>query len=225
MRTLVTSNPGNLEFWTWKQKEMPSIWCHTVLHHVFPCYLNTHTHAKSYNFQSEVCMYIRAGHAYAEYANDADYAHMRNMRMRMRIENLIHIIHIWIFAKNGNFLGQKWVSLALFSILSAQNIIIVHTSWFYPSSGMKIKSPKSQNFGQEKMIFFYYWCGLCALMRIWCASMRISKNRRMASPSIQAISRTGVELVVGTFSCVSTYKTRTSEMVLAILRHLRQNFS
>ena len=36
----------------------------------------------------------RAGHAYAEYANDADYAHMRNMRMRMRIENLIHIIHI-----------------------------------------------------------------------------------------------------------------------------------
>ena len=105
------------------------------------------------------------------------------MRMRMRIENLIHIIHIWIFAKNGNFLGQKWVSLALFSILSAQNIIIVHTSWFYPSSGMKIKSPKSQNFGQEKMIFFYYWCGLCALMRIWCASMRISKNRRMANPN------------------------------------------
>ena len=45
----------------------------------------------------------RVGHAYAEYANDADYAHMRNMRMRMRIENLIHIIHIWIFAKNGNF--------------------------------------------------------------------------------------------------------------------------
>ena len=36
----------------------------------------------------------RAGHAYAEYANDADYAHMRIMRMRMRIENLIHIIHI-----------------------------------------------------------------------------------------------------------------------------------
>ena len=128
--------------------------------------------------------HTRVGHAYAEYANDADYAHMRNMRMRMRIENLIHIIHIWIFAKNGNFLGQKWVSLALFSILSAQNIIIVHTSWFYPSSGMKIKSPKSQNFGQEKMIFFYYWCGLCALMRIWCASMHISKNRRMASPSI-----------------------------------------
>ena len=31
------------------------------------------------------------GHAYAKYA---DYAHMRNMRMRMRIENLIHIFHI-----------------------------------------------------------------------------------------------------------------------------------
>ena len=108
----------------------------------------------------------RAGHAYAEYANDADYAHMRNMRMRMRIENLIHIIHIWIFAKNGNFLGQKWVSLALFSILSAQNIIIVHTSWFYPSSGMKIKSPKSQNFGQENMIFFT----IDAVYAHWCAS-------------------------------------------------------
>ena len=41
-----------------------------------------------------VGIYIRVGHAYAEYANDADYAHMRIMRMRMRIENLIHIIHI-----------------------------------------------------------------------------------------------------------------------------------
>ena len=39
-------------------------------------------------------MSTRVGHAYAEYANDADYAHMRNMRMRMRIENLIHIFHI-----------------------------------------------------------------------------------------------------------------------------------
>ena len=41
-----------------------------------------------------LCIGTRAGHAYVEYANDADYAHMRNMRMRMRIENLIHIIHI-----------------------------------------------------------------------------------------------------------------------------------
>ena len=43
---------------------------------------------------SAVSVPTRAGHAYAEYANDADYAHMRNMRMRMRIENLIHIFHI-----------------------------------------------------------------------------------------------------------------------------------
>ena len=34
---------------------------------------------------------IRVGHAYAKYA---DYAYMRNMRMRMRIENLTHIFHI-----------------------------------------------------------------------------------------------------------------------------------
>ena len=75
---------------------------------------------------------------------------MRTRNMRMRMKNLIHIIHIWIFAKNGNFLGQKWVSLALFSILSAQNIIIVHPTWFYPSSGMKNKSPESQYFGQKR---------------------------------------------------------------------------
>ena len=104
---------------------------------------------------------------------------MRNMRF-MRImrkcadadadENLIHIIHIWIFAKNGNFLGQKWVSLALFSILSAQNIIIVHPTWFYPSSGMKNKSPESQYFGQKKLIFFLLFDAVYAnyahLMRI-----------------------------------------------------------
>ena len=32
------------------------------------------------------------GHVFAEYAVHADYAHMRDMRMRMK--NLIHIIHI-----------------------------------------------------------------------------------------------------------------------------------
>ena len=47
---------------------------------------------------------------------------------------------------------------------------------------MKIKSPESQNFGQEKMIFFYYWCSLCALMRI-------SKSRRMAIPSTNGHSQ------------------------------------
>ena len=34
---------------------------------------------------------VRVGHAYAKYAKYADYA---NMRMRIRIENLIHIFHI-----------------------------------------------------------------------------------------------------------------------------------
>ena len=48
---------------------------------------------------------IRVGHAYAEYAVHADYSHMR--KYADADENLIHIIHIWIFAKNGNFLGQK----------------------------------------------------------------------------------------------------------------------
>ena len=44
--------------------------------------------------------------------------------------------------------------LALFSILSAQNIIITHPAWFYPSSGMKNKSQESQYFGQKKLFFF-----------------------------------------------------------------------
>ena len=34
----------------------------------------------------------RVGHVFAEYAVHADYVHMRDMRMRMK--NLIHIIHI-----------------------------------------------------------------------------------------------------------------------------------
>ena len=36
--------------------------------------------------------------------------------------------------------------------MSAQNIIIVHPSWFYPSSGMKNKSPKKQYFCPKKLI-------------------------------------------------------------------------
>ena len=67
-----------------------------------------------------------------EYAVHADYAHIREYADAD--ENLIHIIHIMFFAKNGHFLGLKWVSLALFSIPSAQIIIFVHPSWFYPSS-------------------------------------------------------------------------------------------
>ena len=34
-------------------------------------------------------------------------------------------------------------------IQSAQNIIIAHPTGFYPSSGMKNKSPESQYFGQK----------------------------------------------------------------------------
>ena len=50
-------------------------------------------------------------------------------------------------------MGQKWVSLALFSILSAQNIIIAHPTWFYPSSGMKKESRESQYFGKKNRLF------------------------------------------------------------------------
>ena len=69
-------------------------------------------------------------------------------------ENFIHIRNISIFAKNGNFLGQKWISLALFSILSALNIIIGHPSWFYSSS--------VQNYN----ILVIFFCYLMLLMRI-----------------------------------------------------------
>ena len=75
-----------------------------------------------------------------------------NMRMRMKISSTLST---YKYLPKLEFFGdENGYSLALFSILSAQNIIIVHPSWFYPSSGMKIKSPESQNFGQEKMIFF-----------------------------------------------------------------------
>ena len=47
-----------------------------------------------------------------------------------------HYPHINICQK-WQFFGPKWVSMALFSILSAQNIIIVNPSWFYPSSWIK----------------------------------------------------------------------------------------
>ena len=80
-----------------------------------------------------------------------------------------------MFTKNGFFLGQKWVNLALFSILSSQNIIIVHPSWFHPSSGMKIKSPESQHFGQEQMIFFLL---LMRFMRIDAHLMRIDAHQQ-----------------------------------------------
>ena len=74
------------------------------------------------------------------------------------------------------FFGDKnGFSLALFSILSAQNIIIVHPSWFYPSLGIKDKSPESQCFGQKKFIIFYY---LMRFMRINAHLMRIDALRQ-----------------------------------------------
>ena len=72
-----------------------------------------------------------------EYAVHSDYAHFRKYADADGDEN---IIHKQIFAKNCQLFGQKRVSLALFSILSAQNIIIVHPTWFYPSFGIKKRS-------------------------------------------------------------------------------------
>ena len=59
-----------------------------------------------------------------------------------------HYPHINICQK-WQFLGQKWVSLALISILSAQNIIVAHPTWFNPSSEIKNKSQESQYFGNK----------------------------------------------------------------------------
>ena len=51
-----------------------------------------------------------------EYASRADYAHI----CKYADENIIHIITIEYLPKNCQILGQKGVSLTLFSILSAQ---------------------------------------------------------------------------------------------------------
>ena len=91
----------------------------------------------------------RVGHVFAEYAVHADYAEYADADEKSHP----HYPHTNICQKWQLF-GSKMGQPGSVLILSAQNIIIVHTSWFYPSSGMKIMSPKSQNFGQEKMIFF-----------------------------------------------------------------------
>ena len=78
---------------------------------------------------------VKVGHAYAEYADADENAHT-------------HYPHMNICQKWQNF-GPKWASLVLFSILSAQNTIIVHPTWFYPSSEIKNNSPESQYFGQQ----------------------------------------------------------------------------
>ena len=78
---------------------------------------------------------------------------MRNMRFMREYadadENLIHIIHIKNICRKWQLFGPKMGQPGSVSILSAQNIIIVHSTWFYPSSGMKNKSPESQYFGQK----------------------------------------------------------------------------
>ena len=84
--------------------------------------------------------------------------------MRMR-EYAVHVMRIYIHIYTYKYLPkltisfiQKWVSLALFSILCTQTIIIVHPSWFYPSSVTRNKSPEPQHFGPNEMIFFTIRC-------------------------------------------------------------------
>ena len=72
-------------------------------------------------------------------------------------------------------------NLSLFLIPSAHNIIIVHPTWFYPSSGMKNKSPESQYFGQ----FFFFFLLFDADYANYANLMRISKNWGMANPTLK----------------------------------------
>ena len=111
---------------------------------------------------------------------NADYVHIR--KFADADKNLIHIIHIEIFSKNGHFFGPKMgqhcsvfnsdfpkyhycSSLLVLSILRNEN-----------------RSPESRYFGQKNYLFTIR-CGCCASMRIWCASMRFGKYRHMAIPS------------------------------------------
>ena len=71
---------------------------------------------------------------------------LEHMRTKIKKQG---IFSVFLICKTWQFVGQNWVSLPLFSILSAQNISISYTSWFYPSSG-------SQYFGKKLLIFFYY---------------------------------------------------------------------
>ena len=65
-----------------------------------------------------------------EYAVHADYPHIHECADADPDENLIHNIHVEIFAKRLHFLDQKWVSLSLLFTLS----------WFYPSSGIQVQN-------------------------------------------------------------------------------------
>ena len=89
-----------------------------------------------------------------------------NMRMRMKISCKCK------YLQKIAFLGQKWVSLALSSILSAKNIMIVHPFWFYPSSGIEIRGQNHNLLERKKIDWFFTWCEL----------MCIGKYRRMANP-------------------------------------------
>ena len=66
-----------------------------------------------------------------------------NMWMPMKISST------YKYLQKLSFLGQKWVSLALFSILS------VHPAWFYPSLRIDNRSSESQYFGQKIKIFSF----------------------------------------------------------------------
>ena len=79
-----------------------------------------------------------------------------------------------ICQKNGNFLGQKWVSLALFSILSAQTIIIVHPSLGFIHLQEEKITVHNHNILVKKGGFLYYlmWlkrieAGICGNRCAW----------------------------------------------------------
>ena len=87
-----------------------------------------------------------------------------------------------IFAKNGHFLGKPG------SVFNSKCLkyYIVHPFWFYPSSGIENKNPKSQYFGQKDVILFYIW-------------YPTGKYRHMAIPSyhlIEVITRKNALIVV-----------------------------
>ena len=104
-----------------------------------------------------------------------------NMRMRMKISSTLSTYKyspkMAIFwAKNGSawLCFQFWVPKI--------SLLFIPPGFIHPQE-WKLRVQNHKILVKKRWFFFYYWCGLCALMRIWCASMRISKNRRMASPS------------------------------------------
>ena len=84
-------------------------------------------------------------------------------------ENQIQIF-IRKYISNCMLSKQFFLGMALFSILSAQNVIIVHPFCkrllvlSILSSGITDESTESQHFGQNNIDFSTIWCGWCALM-------------------------------------------------------------